>query len=117
MIICKETQLSIKVANPMDAVDSKIIACEPDVNDLSQIWFRSVGRGDMDEITNASTGLVMEVDDGLVCLRRGKLKQSQMFYMSKYRNLKELNDNSYVIKPVSKGSTQALCLYGALMVK
>ena len=53
----------------------------------------------------------------MVYLRRGKLKQSQLYYLNKFRNLKQLNDNSYIIKPSSKGSTQALCQYGALMVK
>lgn len=52
----------------------------------------------------------------MIYLRRGKLKQPQLFFLSKYRNLKDLNDNSYIIKP-SKGSTQALCQYGGLIVR
>ena len=115
-VIYRETQMALKVANPFNANDSKIIACEPNVHDLSQLWFITKIRDDAKEITNAITGLVMEEEDSMIYLRRGRQKGSQLFYFVKIRNLMEHNENNYVIK-TSKGSTQALCQYGALMVR
>lgn len=81
LLIAKETQLAFKVANALDSMNSKVIACEPDVDDLSQLWFASTEK--LGEITNAATGLVMEVEDGVIYLRRGRLKQSQLFFLNK----------------------------------